>query len=316
MSPTRVFGVDFQHPVLLAAGTCGFGEPVVDVMALSEIGGIVTKSVTLEARGGNPAPRVTEYPHGMLNSVGLANPGLAGVKADKLPWMRRHLGGLPVLMSVAGHRAEEYRDVVAGLDEEDGFVAFELNLSCPNDDRLGGVPFSLDRPAMERVLDLVRPATSRPILVKLAPNDPDIGATAEAAVDAGADGITAVNTMPGYLADPATGDAGLGAGPGGTSGPAILPVGLAAVRAIAARVSVPVIGVGGILNAADAVRYLAVGASLVQVGTGSFADPRCAARVAQGIPRGRRTAASDSTAGDPTATARGTAVNETMGAAT
>ena len=299
MRSTHAFGVDFKHPVLLAAGTCGFGEPVVDTMDLSEIGGLVTKSVTLEPRVGNPAPRVTEYPHGMLNSVGLANPGLEGAKREKLPWMRKNLVGLPILVSVAGHRPEEYREVVAGLDEESGFVGFELNLSCPNDTRLGGRPFSLDHDALRGVMAMVRPVTSRPLLVKLAPNDPDIATTAEVAADSGADGITAINTVPGYLSDPATGEAELGAGPGGTSGPGIFPVGLAAVRAIVRRVQVPVIGVGGVLRAADAVRYLEEGAALVQIGTGSFADPRCAARVAQGIPDRLRHRASVPLASSP-----------------
>lgn len=290
MTPTRVFGIDFQHPVLLAAGTCGFGEPVIDVMDLDEIGGIVTKSVTPEPRGGNPAPRVAEYRHGMLNSVGLANPGLEAVRRDRLPWMRQHLSGLPVIISVAGHTPEEYQRVVEGLEGEDGFHAFELNLSCPNDARLGGRPFSLDPDALQSVLELVRPRTVRPLIVKLAPNDPDIGGTAALAVANGADGITAVNTVPGYLTHGSSGRPVLGAGPGGTSGPAILPVGLAAVRQVAERVDVPVIGLGGILSAEDALRYFRAGASLVGVGTGSFADPRCGPRVAVGVARARSTA--------------------------
>lgn len=290
MRPTRVFGIDFQHPVLLAAGTCGFGEPVIDVMDLSDIGGIVTKSVTPEPRSGNPAPRVAEYRHGMLNSVGLANPGLEGVRRDKLPWMRKHLGNLPVIVSVAGHTPEEYGQVVEGLEGEDGFQAFELNLSCPNDARLGGRPFALDPESLEAVLEVVRPRTVRPLIVKLAPNDPDIGATAALAVAHGADGITAVNTVPGYLTQVSTGRPILGAGPGGTSGPAILPVGLAAVRQVAQRVDVPVIGVGGILSPDDALLYFRAGATLVGVGTGSFADPRCGARVALGVARAQSTA--------------------------
>lgn len=278
---TQVFGMHFANPVLTAAGTCGFGEPVVDVMAPTEIGGLVTKSVTVEPRWGNPAPRVAEYPGGMLNSVGLANPGWRAVRDEKLPWMRRHLDGLPVLVSVAGALAAEYGQVVAGLDSEDGFLGFELNLSCPNDSHLGGKPFCLDPEALREVLGLIRPLTDRPLIVKLAPNDPDVAATASLAVERGADGITAINTVPGFLGN--GGGSRLGAGRGGTSGPALLPVGLAAVRDIAAAVDVPVMGVGGILTADDAQAYLDAGASLVQVGTGSFADPRCAARVARNL---------------------------------
>ncbi len=277
---TEVFGARFSNPVLMAAGTCGFGEPLVEVMSPDEVAGLVTKSVTPEPRRGNPAPRVAEFPGGMLNSVGLANPGLAAVRADRLPWMRRNLGGLPVFISVAGAAAAEYAAVVDGLDGEDGLLGFELNLSCPNDSHLHGRPFCLDPDSLRLVLDTVRPLTERPLLVKLAPNDPDIAATAALAVEHGADGITAINTMPGFL----TGRGGkrrIGAGTGGTSGPALLPVGLAAVRAAAAAVEVPVIGVGGILTGRDARAYLRAGASLVQVGTASFADPRCAARVAR-----------------------------------
>ena len=280
----RLFGTRFRHRVLAAAGTCGFGEPLADTMRPSRIGGLATKSVTVEPRWGNPAPRVAEFPEGMLNSVGLANPGVKAVRERKLPWMRRNLDGLPVLISVAGARPRDYAAVVEGLDGEDGFFAYELNLSCPNDRHLAGRPFCLDPDALREVLDRVRPRTKRPLIVKLAPNDPDIAATASLSVEHGADGITAVNTMPGYLAG-ADGQPRLGAGRGGASGPSLLPVGLAAVRSIAAAVSAPVIGCGGILSAADAEAYLDAGASLVQVGTGSFADPRCAARVAAGLLR-------------------------------
>lgn len=275
-----LFGTRFSNPVLLASGTCGFGEPVIDVMSTSEIGGLVTKSVTVEPRWGNPAPRVAEFEGGMLNSVGLANPGLEAVRAEKLSWMRRHLDGLPAFVSVAGASVREFAAVVSGLDGEEGFVGFELNLSCPNDSHLGGRPFCLDADALREVLDTVRPLTDRPLLVKLAPNDPDIAATAALAAGHGADGITAVNTVPGFLTG-REGETRVGAGTGGTSGPALLPVGLAAVREVAGAVDVPVIGVGGILTGRDARAYLLAGASLVQIGTGSFADPRCAARVAR-----------------------------------
>ena len=275
----ELFSTCFANPVLLAAGTCGFGEPVVDVIAPGAVGGLVTKSVTVEPRRGNAPPRVAEYPGGMLNSVGLANPGVEAVRDEKLPWARRHLEGLPVFVSVAGALSGEYAQVVGTLDKEEGFLGFELNLSCPNDSHLGGKPFCLDPGALREVLDRVRPLTARPLLVKLAPNDPDIGATAELAVAHGADGITAVNTLPGFLPG-AEGGASLGAGRGGVSGPGLLPVGVGAVREIAAAVDVPVVGVGGILTGRDARAYLGAGASLVQVGTASFADPRCAARVA------------------------------------
>lgn len=277
------FGTSFASPVWLAAGTCGFGEPLVAAMSPREVGGLVTKSVTVEPRRGNPAPRLAEFREGMLNSVGLANPGLEAVRREKLPWMARALGGLPVWISVAGRSAADYAAVVRGLDGEDGFLGYELNLSCPNDGHAGARPFSLDAGAMAEILDEVRPLTARPVLAKLAPNDPDVGATAAAAAARGADGVTAVNTMPGLLLA-ADGRPRLGAGPGGTSGPALLPAGLAAVRAAAAAASsVPITGSGGVLSPDDARAYLAAGATFVQVGTGSFADPRCAARVARAL---------------------------------
>ena len=284
MSEVALFGARFANPVLLAAGTAGFGEPVVAVMSPTEVGGLVTKSITLEPRWGNPAPRVAEFPGGMLNSVGLANPGLDAVRREKLPWMTRRLGDLQLFLSVAGRTPAEYAAVVSELEEDGGFLGFELNLSCPNDARRGGRPFCLDAGALREVLDQVRPLTERPLLAKLAPNDPAVADTAVLAVRHGADGITAVNTIPGFL--PARqGGRALGAGTGGASGPAILPVGLAAVREIAAAVDVPVAGAGGIVSASDARAYLGAGASLVQVGTGSFADPRCASRVARGLAR-------------------------------
>lgn len=284
MTERRVFGARFANPVLLAAGTAGFGEPVVATVSPAEVGGVVTKSVTLEPRLGNPAPRVAEFPGGMLNSVGLANPGLEAARREKLPWIARRLGETNVFLSVAGRSSADYAAVVSGLEEEGGFLGFELNLSCPNDAHRGGRPFCLDPDALRDVLDRVRPLTERPLLAKLAPNDPDVGATAALAAEHGADGITAVNTIPAYL--PAQGKRrALGAGSGGASGPAILPVALAAVRAISAAVDVPVVGAGGIVSAAAARAHLEAGATLVQVGTGSFADPRCAVRVARGLDR-------------------------------
>ena len=200
-----LFGATFQNPVLLAAGTCGFGEEIEDALDLDALGGIVTKSVTLEPRAGNPAPRVLEAGNAMLNSVGLANPGLERVCAEKLPWMTEHLSGIQVFVSVAGHIPDEYWRIIEGLESVGGFLGYELNLSCPNDTRLGGLPFALDSEALCGVVEGARKLTDRPLLVKLAPNVPDIGPIAKAAEDAGADGLTLVNTMPGLVIDIASG---------------------------------------------------------------------------------------------------------------
>ena len=280
-----LFGATFQNPVLLAAGTCGFGEELRDALDLEALGGIVTKSVTLEPRAGNAAPRVVEAGNAMLNSVGLANPGLGRVCAEKLPWMREHLSGIQVIVSVAGHTPDEYWQIVEGLEASGGFLGYELNLSCPNDARLGGLPFALDPDALSRVVHGARERTERPLLVKLAPNVPDIGPVAAAAEEAGADGLTLINTMPGLVIDIRSRRALLGAGSGGLSGPALRAVGVHAVHRARAVTSIPLIGVGGITDEGDAIQYLLAGASLVQVGTATFADPRTAQNVVKGITR-------------------------------
>ncbi|MED5564498.1 MAG: dihydroorotate dehydrogenase [Gemmatimonadota bacterium] len=278
-----LFGATFQNPVLLAAGTCGFGEEIEDALDLNALGGIVTKSVTLEPRAGNPAPRVLEAGNAMLNSVGLANPGLERVCSEKLPWMTEHLSGIQVFVSVAGHIPDEYWRIIEGLESVGGFLGYELNLSCPNDTRLGGLPFALDPEALCGVVEGARKLTDRPLLVKLAPNVPDIGPIAEAAEDAGADGLTLVNTMPGLIIDIASRSAALGAGSGGLSGPALRAVGVHAVHRARACTSTTLLGVGGITTAEDAIQYLLAGASLIQIGTATFADPRAAQTVVTGI---------------------------------
>ena len=280
-----LFGATFHNPVLLASGTCGFGEELRDALDLEALGGIVTKSVTLEPRTGNPPPRLVEAGNAMLNSVGLANPGLERVCSEKLPWMREHLSGMQVFVSVAGHIADQYWRIIEGLESVGGFLGYELNLSCPNDTRLGGLPFALDPEALRGVVEGARRVTDRPLLVKLAPNVPDIGPVAEAAEDAGADGVTLVNTMPGLVIDVTSRRPALGAGSGGLSGPALRAVGVLAVHRARACTSIPLLGVGGITVAEDAIQYLLAGASLVQIGTATFADPRTAQTVAKGIAR-------------------------------
>ncbi len=281
-------GIQFQNPVLLASGTCGFGAEVLPVTDVEALGGFVTKSVTLEPRAGNPAPRVTEFRAGMLNSVGLANPGARVVREEKLPWIAANLTHTRVFVSVAGHKEEDYLEVVDILDDGPGFVGFELNLSCPNDARRSGVPFALDAEALGRVVSGVRNRTDRVLLVKLAPNTPDLAPVIQAAELGGADGLTLVNTMPGFLPDREQGGSALGAGAGGMSGPALKPVGLHAVQTAAGLTGLPLVGVGGISSAADAVEYLEAGASLVQIGTASFWDPRTAERVVHALRRFQR----------------------------
>lgn len=280
---TSAFGTTFQNPVLLAAGTCGFGMELQEVLDLDALGGFVTKSVTVEPRAGNPAPRVTEFPGGMLNSVGLANPGLERTRAEKLPWIASNVRRARVFVSVAGHTVDEFFHLVEQMDGDDGFLGFELNLSCPNDANRGGPPFALDPEAVTTIISGCRSRTDRPLLAKLAPNDLDLGGTVRRAVEAGADGLTLTNTLPGLLVRADTGATELGAGQGGMSGPAMLPSGLRAVREARTQTDRPLLGVGGVLGPGDAVAYARAGATLVQMGTATFASPRAGTDLARAL---------------------------------
>ncbi len=280
-----LFGVTFQNPVLLASGTCGYGEEMRGFFDVDKLGGFVIKAVTVEPRQGNPAPRVIEFEAGMMNSVGLANAGLDEVKRDKLPRLAQQSKHAHVFINVAGKSVAEFAEIIASLDNEPGFLGYELNVSCPNV-KEGGIYFSSRADLLAEAVRAARAATARPLVVKLAPNVPDIGAMAEVAVNEGADGLTLINTFPGLLFDPRTRRARLGAGTGGVSGPALLPIGVNAVYQAKRRVHVPIVGVGGIRTAEDAVQYFLAGASLIQIGTASFADPRAAQRVLSDLKNG------------------------------
>ena len=279
MTAVRLFGVSFQNPVLLASGTAGFGRELREVIDLEALGGIVTKAVTLEPRRGHPAPRVAEFTGGMLNAVGLANPGLEAVRAHELPWLAAGLRRARVLVNVAGATVADYVQVIRGLTDLDVITAFEINASCPNTSA-GGLEFGATSEGLSELVRRCRAAATRPISVKLSPVLPDIAAMAQVAKDEGADAVTLVNTIPGML------DRRLGNGSGGVSGPALLPIGVLATRTVTARVGLPVIGVGGIRSARDAREYLAAGATLVAIGTAALADPRVPERVARELSRG------------------------------
>ena len=281
----ELFGQRFQNPLLLAAGTAGFGKELDGVLDLERLGGLVTKAVSREPREGNAAPRVAEFSGGMLNSVGLANPGVVRVREEYLPWIASRLVRARVLVNVVGFTVEEYGDVVAELEGSPGITAFELNLSCPNTSA-GGIEFGADPACVHRIVSLCRARTRLPLIAKLSPVLPDIGGMALIARDAGADGISAVNTMPGLL----FGDhrrSRLGNGHGGVSGPGLLPVGVLAVARIVERIgATPVIGVGGVRSADGVRQYLKVGAALVAVGTGALADPRLPQRIITDLEKG------------------------------
>ena len=279
MSAVRALGATFQNPVLLAAGTAGFGTEVLGVIDLNGLGGLITKSVTPEPRGGHPPPRVAEFPGGMLNAIGLANPGLDAVARHDLPEIAARLTQGRIIVSVAGAVVADYVAVITRLTGEPAITAFEINASCPNT-AAGGLEFGAEPGALADLIRRCRAATSRPIIVKLSPVLPDIAAMAAVARDAGADAISVVNTIPGSLARR------LGNGFGGVSGPALLPIGVLATRRVVERTDLPVIGVGGIRTADDARQYLAAGAVLVAVGTAALADPRAPERIARELTLG------------------------------
>lgn len=270
----ELFGAAFQNPVLLASGTCGYGEEYADIISVDELGGIVTKAVTLEPRAGNPPCRISETPSGMINSIGLANVGLERFKAEKLPWLRDNLSAAQVLINVAGWSIDDFVAVVSGLDDEAGFLGYEINVSCPNVE--GGTTFGTDEISLAQLVKALRQATSRPLIVKLSPNVPDIGVFAEICAENGADGLSTINTLPGMLIDVEARCPVIGNVTGGISGPAIRPMGVYATWVAASRVDLPVIGIGGICNARDAMEYVLAGASLVQIGTAMFVDPHTA----------------------------------------
>ena len=279
MSGVAFLGVEFQNPVLLASGTAGFGHEIAGVMDLDALGGIVTKAVTPEPRRGARAPRVAEFRGGMLNAVGLANPGLDQVARHELPWLAANLRRARVLVNVAGATVDDYVRVVERLTPLAAITAFEINASCPNT-AAGGLEFGAEPRALADLVSRCAQAATKPLVVKLSPALPDIAMMACVARDAGAAAVSLVNTMPGGL------DGRLGNGFGGVSGPALLPIGVLATRRVVERVGMPVIGVGGIRSAADAREYLAAGATLVAVGTAALADPRVPARIARGLARG------------------------------
>jgi len=279
VSQLSLLGTTFQNPVLLAAGTAGFGHELEGVIDLDALGGFITKAVTPEPRRGHAAPRVAEFPGGMLNAVGLANPGLDTVARHDLPRIARRLARARILVNVAGASVADYVHVVEGLAAVEGITAYEINASCPNT-AAGGLEFGAEPAALAELVRRCRAATMRPLVVKLSPVLPDIPAMAQIARDEGADAVSVINTIPGTL------DHRLGNGFGGVSGPALLPIGVLATRRIVERVGVPVIGVGGIRTAGDAREYLKAGASLVAIGTAALADPRTPERIARELARG------------------------------
>lgn len=282
----EVAGITFRNPVVLASGTAGYGYELAEVVDLDAVGGVSSKAVSVEPRKGAPPLRVGEFAGGMINAVGLANPGMQEVKRDHLGYMTREHPGTRVLVNVIGFAIDEFAQVIAHLDDAPGHVAYELNVSCPNT-KAGGMEFGADPAALRDVISSARAATKRPLFVKLSPS---LGAgllpAAQVAVDAGADALTLVNTMPGLVVDVHTRRPRLGFGSGGVSGPALLPIGvLATWRVSRALPGVPICGLGGVSTATDALQYVMAGATLVGVGTAMLRDPRAPERIVRDLVR-------------------------------
>lgn len=271
-------GLSLQNPLFLASGTAGYGRELDGVLDVDALGGIVTKAVSVEPRAGAAAPRVAEFPSGMINAVGLANPGVDEVLRDHLPWLAARVHAARVLVNVVGSRLEHFAEVVARVTGAAGVHGFELNVSCPNV-RAGGTEFGADNDALRELVRRAREATSLPLFVKLSPALPDIARTASVALDAGATGLTLVNTMPGLLVDLDKRKPILGFGSGGVSGGALLPIGLLATSKVYRATKAPIIGVGGIATATDALQYLVAGATAFAMGTAAMKDPRLPRRL-------------------------------------
>jgi dihydroorotate dehydrogenase (NAD+) catalytic subunit len=275
-------GVSFQNPILLAAGTAAYGEELDEVVRLDRLGGIITKAVSLEPRHGAPTPRVAEFDGGMMNAVGLANPGVIEVRDRHLPWLGQRLPNARTIVNVIGFQTDEFPRVIEQLGDDAPVHGFELNVSCPNT-KAGGTEFGADPCALREVVSGARAATSRPLIVKLAPTLPDIGGAAQTAVEAGADAISVVNTIPGLAIDVERRRPALGYGTGGVSGPGLLPVGVLATWKVRKATNVPIIGIGGISSVDAVLQYLIAGASLVAIGTGALRDPRLPERLVRDL---------------------------------
>lgn len=273
----EIGSLKLKNPVLVASGTFGYGKESAGLVDLTSLGGIVTKSISLKPRDGNPPTRIVELPAGMLNSIGLANVGVEAFIQEKLPFLKTL--NTAVIVNIAGSTAEEFVEVVRRLESVTGIDAYELNFSCPNV-KEGGLEFSQDASVTSKVTESVKGVASQPIIVKLTPNVTKISDIAQAASDGGADAVSLINTLVGLAVDVETRKAKINTVTGGYSGPAIKPVALAKVYEVKQKVNIPIIGIGGIMNTTDALEFLITGASAIQVGTANFIDPCTGQKIA------------------------------------
>ncbi len=284
----RIGDLLMPNPVGVASGTFGYGEEYAALLDLGQLGALYTKAVTPEYRAGNPVPRLVDTPAGMLNSIGLANPGLDAFIAEKLPGLKTRR--CPVIVNVAGKTEDDYVRVLERLEAEDGIAGYEINVSCPNVAH-GGLAFGTEPAQVERLTRRLRDSLAtradgagrRPLIIKLSPNVTDITVIARAAEAGGADAVSCINTLVGMVIDTKAKKTVLAMKTGGLSGPAIRPVGVAMVYKASRAVSIPVIGLGGITDADDALQYLLAGAVAVQVGTALFSRPEAPLEILAGI---------------------------------
>jgi dihydroorotate dehydrogenase (NAD+) catalytic subunit len=275
-----IAGIKMKNPVMVASGTFGYGEEYHQFIDLKELGAIVTKSVTLLPRSGNQPPRLAETPAGMLNSIGLQNVGIDRFISEKMPFLSDI--GVPVIASISGEKIEEYVELAVRFGDVKGVSGLEINISCPNVSR-GGMMFGSDPNVTHQLIGSVRKSTKLPLITKLSPNVTDIAEIARAAEDAGADALSLINTLLGMAIDINTRKPKLANITGGLSGPAVRPVAVRMVWQVAKTVNIPIIGMGGIMKAEDALEFIMAGAKAVSVGTANFINPLTTMEIISGI---------------------------------
>lgn len=276
----KLAGLTLCNPVMTASGTFGYGQEFAGYMDLEQIGAFVTKGLSLRPRSGNPTPRIVETPGGMLNAIGLQNVGIEAFIEKKVPFLRSVK--TPAIVNFFGSTVDEYAELAGRLNDIAEVAGLEVNISCPNV-KQGGIVFGTDPNCAAEVVSACRAATSKPLIVKLSPNVTDVVVMARACADAGADALSLINTLTGLAIDLNRRKPVLANITGGLSGPAIKPIALRMVWQVARAVNLPIIGIGGIMNATDALEFILAGASAVQVGTASFINPSAAQEIARGM---------------------------------
>lgn len=274
-------GLHLKNPIMPASGCFGFGREYAQLYDLSKLGSIMIKATTVETRLGNPTPRVAETPAGMLNAIGLQNPGLDKVMAEELPFLERY--DLPIIANVAGTETDDYVEVARRISTAPNVKALELNISCPNV-KCGGITFGTDPDIARELVEAVKAVSEVPVYVKLSPNVTSIVEIAKAVEAGGADGITMINTLVGMRLDERTGKPVIANGTGGLSGPAVKPVAIRMVYEVYKEVNIPIIGMGGVSGAQDVIDFMSAGAAAVAVGTANFVDPFVCPNIIDALP--------------------------------